>query len=129
MSKAQPEFQLQALLSNYISIQYPNVLFLSDTVASLKLTVPQSVRNTKIQKKGFKTPDLMIFEPKGKYHGLFIELKVETPFKKNGELKKSEHLEAQQKSINDLKKLGYYACFSWGFENTKKLIDAYLHQQ
>ena len=127
--KAQPEYQLQVAISNYISIQYPKVLFLSDTVASLKLTIPQSLRNSKIQKKGFKTPDILILQPNVNYHGLFIELKVDTPFKKNGDLKKSEHLEAQQKSINDLNRLGYYATFSWGFEKTKSIIDDYLNNQ
>ncbi len=124
--KQQPEYELQVAISNYISQIYPDVLFLSDTVASLKLSIPQSVRNSKIQKKGFKTPDLIILTPNGKYHGLFIELKVETPFKKNGELKKCEHLEGQKKSINDLSKMGYYATFSWGFEMTKNIIDNYL---
>lgn len=124
--KQQPEYQLQVAISNYISTAYPDVLFMSDTVASLKLTIPQSVRNSKIQKKGFKTPDLLVLKPNSAYHGLFIELKIETPFKQDGSLKKSEHLEAQQKTINDLNELGYFACFSWGFEKTKRIIDDYL---
>lgn len=124
--KKQPEFALQSQICQWLSIQHPDILFLSDTVASIKLTIPQQVRNKKIQKEGFKCPDLLIFEPRGGYKGLFIELKVETPFKKNGELKKSDHLEGQQKSIDDLIKKGYKACFSWGFEQTKAIIDNYL---
>lgn len=124
--KNQPEYDLQAAITRYLSIQYPKVLFLSDTVASIKLTIPQSVRNAKIQKKGFKTPDLMILQPNNRYHGLFIELKTESPFKRNGELKSSEHLEGQKKAIDALLELGYYACFSWGFERTKFIIDDYL---
>ena len=127
MSKKQPEFELQKQICAYISLQYPDVLFLSDTIASVKLTKPQQARNNAIQKKGFKTPDLLILKPNKNYHGLFIELKVATPFKLNGELKKSEHLEGQQKSINDLNNLGYFACFSWGFEMTKEIIDNYLN--
>lgn len=121
-----PEFHLQKSISQYLHLQYPDVLFLSDTVANLKLTIPQKVRNKLIQKDGFKTPDLLILEPRGCYAGLFIELKVESPFKKDGTLKKCEHLEGQLKSINDLKKKGYYASFSWGFEMTKKMIDNYM---
>lgn len=124
--KNQPEYDLQAAITRYLSIQYPKVLFLSDTVASIKLTIPQSVRNAKIQKKGFKTPDLMILQPNNRYHGLFIELKTESPFKRNGELKSSVHLEGQKKAIDALLELGYYACFSWGFERTKYIIDDYL---
>lgn len=41
--KQQPEYQLQVQVSRYLSVQYPSVLFLSDTVASLKLTYPQRI--------------------------------------------------------------------------------------
>jgi len=125
--KKQPEYELQKQVCQWLSIQHPKVLFLSDTIASVKLTIPQSIRNTKIQKSGFKTPDLIILQPNERYSGLFIELKVKSPFKKNSrELLKNEHIEAQQKTINDLVDRGYFACFSWEFERTVKIIDAYL---
>ena len=124
--KKQPEYILQKHVCEWLSLQHSEVLFLSDTIASVKLTKQQAVRNKLIQKNGFKTPDLLILEPNQKYNGLFIELKVESPFKKNGELKSNKHLEAQQKSIEELNKKGYYACFSWGFENTIDLIRNYL---
>ena len=126
MSKNQPEFELQKQICRWISYQYPNMLFLSDTIASVKLTIPQQNRNKLIQKNNFKTPDLLIFEPKGNFSGLFIELKVKSPFKKNGEIFKDEHLEAQLKTINDLKSKGYYACFSWSFEMTISIINQYM---
>lgn len=129
MSKNQPEFELQKAICKWISIQYPNVLFLSDTIASVKLTIPQQVRNMQIQKKDFKTPDLLIFEPKGKYSALFIELKVKSPFKKDGDLLKCKHLESQLKTIKQLNENGYYACFSWSFEMTIDIINKYLSQQ
>jgi hypothetical protein len=125
-SKNQPEFQLQKAVCRYISIQYPKVLFLSDTIASVKLTIPQQARNTQIQKKGFKTPDLLIFEPNKDFKGLFIELKVKCPLKKDGTIYKEEHLEGQQKTINELKSKCYYACFSWSFEMTVNIIDNYM---
>lgn len=120
------EFELQKAVCKYITLQYPNVLFLSDTIASCKLTAMQANRNKSIQKQGFKTPDLIIFKPNNIYLGLFIELKIESPFKKDGQIRKDEHLEAQLKTINDLKKLGYYACFSWSFEDAKSIIDKYI---
>ena len=122
------EFELQKQICNYLEMQYPKVIFLSDTIASCKLTLMQAVRNKKIQKNGFKIPDLLILEPKGNYSGLFIELKNETPFKKDGEIKASQkdHLKNQAISINLLNSKGYYSCFSWGFEMTKKIIDEYL---
>ena len=128
MIKKQPEFELQKAICSYISIAYPNVMFLSDTVASIKLTIPQQARNKAIQKNGFKTPDLLIFEPRNEYCGLFIELKTESPFKRNGVIKASQndHLLLQSKSLFDLHCKGYYTCFSWTFEMTKKIIDEYL---
>ena len=128
-SKNQPEFELQKAVCQYISMQYPKVLFLSDTIASVKLTIPQQVRNTQIQKKGFKTPDLLIFEPNKDFKGLFIELKVKSPFKKDGTLLKDEHLEGQHKTIKDLKSKGYYACFSWSFEMTVIIIINYMQNK
>ena len=80
--KKQPEFEIQKAICDYLELQYPKVLFLSDTIASIKLTIPQQVRNKSIQKEGFKCPDLLILEPRGKYAGLFIEIKVVTPYKK-----------------------------------------------
>jgi hypothetical protein len=124
--KRQPEYHLQVAVCNWLDLQFPQLLYMSDTVAALKLTMGQAMRNKKIQKDGFKTPDLIIFEPRGKYHGLFIELKVKSPFKKNGELLKSEHLEGQQKTINDLIERGYYATFSTGFDETIGIIKKYM---
>jgi hypothetical protein len=126
MSKQQPEFALQRQVAQYIRMQYKDVLFMSDTVASVKLTKPQAIRNKSIQKPHFKTPDLIIFEPKINYCGMFLELKVESPFLKDGITPKSEHISGQQKSINDLRKKGYYANFGVGFDDCKKQIDTYL---
>lgn len=126
MSKNQPEFELQKAICRWLNVQYPKVLYLSDTIASVKLTIPQQNRNKLIQKNGFKTPDLLIFEPNKEFKGLFIELKVKSPFKKDGTLLKDEHLESQQKTINDLKQKGYYACFSWSLEMTLDIINRYM---
>jgi len=126
MSKNQPEFNLQKQVCRWIGVQYPKMLFMSDTIAAVKLTIPQQRRNTLVQKQGFKTPDLLIFEPNQKYKGLFIELKVKSPFKKNGDLLKDEHLEGQQATIKQLREKGYFACFSWSFEMTAGIINDYL---
>ena len=127
MSKKQPEFELQKSICKWLDLQYPNLLYLSDTIASVKLTIPQQVRNKAIQKKGFKCPDLLILQPNDIYHGLFIELKIKSPYKKDGTLLKDEHLEEQQKTIKDLNLKGYFSCFSWGFEMTKDIINKYLN--
>ncbi len=120
------EYELQKAICHYLSLQYGNVLYLSDTVASVKLTLPQAARNKAIQKHGFKCPDLIILEPRGKYSGLFLELKIETPFKKDGGVKSNDHIKGQWKTIQDLKDRGYDAYFVWSFEMAKQVIDQYL---
>lgn len=125
--KQQPEFKLQRQACAYLRIQYPRVNFMTDTIASVKLTEAQATRNASVQKRGFKTPDLIVFAPRGKYHGLFIELKTKTPFKKDGTLLENAHLKAQEQTIKGLQADGYCAQFSWEFEDVKKLIDWYLN--
>jgi hypothetical protein len=127
--KLQPEYHLQANVCRYLSVRYPKVLFLSDTVASVALTPAQAYRNKVIQKSSFKTPDLIILQPNGKFHALLIELKVKSPYKLNGEIRADEHLQGQQKSIDDLNALGYYACFAWSLEMAMKIIDDYMNNR
>lgn len=124
--KKQPEFDLQKQVCAYLRAAYPSVLFMSDTIASLKLTKMQAKRNSQIQKRGFKTPDVIVFEPRGNFAGLFIELKIESPYKLNGELKSDQHLREQAETIEDLKKRGYHASFQWEWDNIIKLINWYL---
>lgn len=124
--KQQQEYQLQKQVCAYLNAQYPDVLYLSDTIASVRLTMPQAMRNKAIQKNGFKCPDLLILEPKNGYSGLFIELKTESPYKKDGVIKKSDHLEGQDKTIHQLQLKGYCSLFAWEFEEIKNIIDNYL---
>ena len=120
------EYELQKQVCEYLNTQYPDVLYMSDTIASVKLTLPQGARNKAIQKEGFKTPDLIIFEPNRFFHGLFIELKTETPYKKNGEIKSNDHLKGQESTLKELIQKGYDAGFAWSFEMAKKRIDVYM---
>lgn len=124
------EYELHKAVCKYLSLQYPKVLFLSDTVANVKLNGAQADRNSNIQKKGFKCPDLIIFQPQASYYGLMIELKKETPFFKGqfSKLKKNAHVEAQSKCLEELNKLGYYACFACSLEMAKAIIDHYMRE-
>lgn len=124
------EYILQKAVCGYLEIQYPDVLFLSDTIGNVKLTEAQAVRNKLIQKKGFKCPDLLILEPNKSYKGLFIELKIKSPYKKDGvTLLKNDHLEAQRLSIERLSSKGYLCCFKWEFDDIKELINWYMRNR
>ena len=126
--KNQPEYQLQKQIATYLKTQYPKVLFLSDTVASVKLTAPQQARNKAIQCQKFKCPDLIIFQPNDYYSGLFIELKAESPYLKNGiTLKSDSHIQEQYNTLLELLGKGYYATFAWTFEQAKNIIDGYIN--
>jgi hypothetical protein len=123
-----PEQRLQNQVSTYLKAQYPNVLFMVSP-SGIKLTMGQAVSLKKNQNPSKGWPDLFIAQRgSGICSGLFIELKPEGTviYKKDGTLRKNGHIEEQQKVHEMLHARGYKACFSIGFENTKKLIDWYL---
>lgn len=119
------EENLQIAVCNYLRAQYPKVLFNSD-LSGIKLTMGQAVKAKKLRSsKGF--PDLVIYEPRGNYHALFLELKREGEkiLNKKGDLK-TDHLKEQDEVISKLCVKGYLACFAIGFDEAKKIIDLYL---
>lgn len=127
---------MQVAVCDYLRARYPDVMFLSDTIAAVKLTVMQAVRNKKIQKPGFKCPDLLILATRSSEFGdrvgacgLFLELKAETPFKKDGTLKSNEHLAEQAKTGKALISEGYDFYFVWTFDQAKEIIDGYLRKR
>lgn len=127
------EYDLQKSICKYLDLQYPQVLYMSDTIASCKLTKQQAGRNQAIQKSGFKCPDLIIFKPKYdnngniQYYGLFIELKIESPYLKDGKsLKADKHIQGQADTMNKLYAEGYSCHFAWSFDQAKAIIDNYL---
>lgn len=121
------EAELQKQVAIYIRMQYPDVIFHSDFGSGVKLT-PWQARMQKIQNGGRRAwPDMMIAEPIGNYHGLFIELKREGARlkKQNGEWA-SSHIAEQNIMLNELSNKGYKAEFAIGFEQALDLIDDYL---
>ncbi len=120
------EYLLQKQICVYLRHKYPHTFFMSDTIANVKLSIPQKVRNKSIQKEGFHCPDLLIFECRHGYGGLFMELKSKSPYKKDGSLYADEHLENQCKTIEALQKKGYHAGFYWDYDTIIKYIDWYL---
>ena len=73
----------------------------------------------KLKRMGMRVgfPDLFIYEPRGSYHGLAIEMKRV----KGGKLS-----EAQAKCLAELNERGYKAAVCRGFDEAKKIIDDYL---
>jgi hypothetical protein len=119
------EESLQLAVCNYLRYQYPDVIFTCDLSSGMKLSIGQAVKAQKMRSsKGM--PDLMIFEPRGDRHGLFIELKTVSPYLKNGDIKTNQHLIQQDEIRKRLFSKGYHSTFGVGFDQCKSIIDYYL---
>ena len=120
---------LKSQVSQYLALQYPDVIFRFDIAADIHLPDKLLWKSNRIHrhKKGY--PDLFIAEPRGQYSGLFLELKYDkwqVLKKRGGGMKKSEHLESQKNMLARLNKKGYLADWGLGFDDTIKKIDKYL---
>jgi hypothetical protein len=114
------EDEHQKAVIQYLRYRYPPALF---TIAPNGFKLPIGVA-VKMKAMGYKagTPDIMIFEPRGQFHGLFIEMKrpAETGASKGV-------LSFEQKAWNiELNSRGYMAIVSYGSEMAIKAIDYYL---
>lgn len=71
---AKPEQKIQTAVANYLRLRYPKLLW---TISPAGLVRGPSMA-VLMKRMGYTngTPDLIIFEPKGIFHGLFIELKA-----------------------------------------------------
>lgn len=122
------ERKLYPLIAQYLQLHYPDVVYRFDLAADLKLTYSQAKRHKTIHPlRGY--PDLFIAKPVYPYGGLFLELKKDgaSVLKKDGTLKKDDHLQEQFNMLKRLIEAGYKANFAIGYEDTIKQIENYLH--
>lgn len=120
------EERIQTAVARYIKVQYPNVIFTSES-SGIRVPMGLAVQMKK-QRSRHKLPDMIILESNWKYKGLMIELKKDRSaiYKKDGSYRKSEHIEEQRETLRLLKLQGYFACFACGFEDAKNVIDYYM---
>lgn len=124
------EEDLQIKCNDWINARYPELekLYFFNSFQGMKLNFGQinKAKKTGGLKKGL--PDFIFLKNNGRYSGLFIELKKETPFLKDGKTLKSDdgHLQLQQDVISLLLLEGHYACFAWSFEQFKKIVTDYM---
>lgn len=123
---AKKEENLSKAVSRYLRIQYPDVVFTCDA-SGVRLTMGQAT-SLKAQRSIHKIPDMIILKPNSEYHGLILELKStdSSPYLKDGSLSTVNHIQEQNKTLNILLNLGYYAVFAVGFDHAKKIIDDYF---
>lgn len=77
---------------------------------------PLEAANLKRQGVKAGVPDICLPLPKGKYHGLYIEMKVG----------KNKTTDNQKRWLEHLKKVGYLTGVCYGFDEARKLISDYL---
>lgn len=120
------EAQVHIAICDYLRMQYPSVLFTSEA-GGIYTNITQA-RLIKRTRSCVGIPDLMIFEPKAEYCGLFLEIKADGTniYKKNGEFTKNEHLNNQREVLQKLINKGYACFFVIGFDNAKQVIDHYM---
>ena len=107
------EYQLQKAVCKYLDLQ--NVLYCGSMGGNYQAHMSVRIRAKKSgYKRGF--PDLFIYEPRGSYHGLAIELKV-------GYNKPTVE---QLTWLNKLTERGYLAMTSKGLDQTIEIINNYL---
>jgi len=73
-------------------------------------------------------PDTFIPVPRGKYCGLFIELKIHPVYKEDGSfyVRGKDHHKEQAEYLSMLNDFGYMAGFAIGFDEAKSMIDHYF---
>jgi hypothetical protein len=123
------ETNLHIRIAYYIRHNYPDVIFTSES-SGIKLTIGQAVLQKKMR-SGRALPDLMLFESRRGYNGMFLEIKKDgvNIYKKNGEIKRDKHLQEQEEVLARLTEKGYFAKFVVGYENAIALIDYYLENK
>jgi len=120
------EEQIAIAITRHYQITAPNILMHWDFGSGTKLSISQAKRQKALNpRRG--NPDLMIYEPKGGYVGLAIELKREGVkiAKKDGSAV-STHVQEQNDYLEALRKRGWKCFFCIGYTDAIKTIDEYL---
>ena len=117
----------QIQFCDYIKAHYPDVVFHSDSSGDRK-TIGQAMRAKRLSSHS-GLPDLFIAEPKGKYSGLYIEMKKtgEKIVKKDGATLKTPHLVEQNEMLFILRCKGYKAEFAIGLHEAICILEEYMN--
>lgn len=112
----QEEYLEQVAVSNYLSYKYPSVLWTA-SAGGMRVSMGTAI---KMKRAGYSKgcPDILIFEPRGEYHGLFIEMK-----RSHGPVKVSDE---QKEWIDNLRARNYFAVVARGYDEARIYIDNYL---
>ncbi len=111
------EARLQSEVVKYIQLQYPKVRYCASLGGQYQPFQSQRNRARKTgYVKGF--PDLFIYEPRKRFHGLALEIKT----------LKGRATKEQKEWIEALNERGYKAEIVKGLPDILDLIDSYLNE-
>jgi len=122
------EYEMACALRDWMTYVFPGIIMHFD-LSGVRLPIGLAVKVKRLNPdRAF--PDATIYEPRGGYNGMCLELKRshEELFTKKGSIRNSQHIREQQQTLNDLASKGYKACFAAGFDDAKKKISEYLTQ-
>lgn len=122
------ELNIQKQIATYLRTFHPDILFRSD-LGGIRLTRGLCVQAKLLQDGRHGYPDMFLPEPRGRYHGLYGELKTDAGevYLKDGiTLRKDEHVAEQWAMIQMLRGRGYAADWWLGYDDAIAKIEAYL---
>lgn len=139
------EYDIYKKIAEYMAVQYPTVIYHFD-LAGANMSMAQAGKNNAIQmaekdieqvhfnkrgklkKQTIKFPDFQICRRsfQGEFIGLFLEIKKEGIYKKDGSTCKTEHIRQQKKILHRLNSQGYFAEFAIGVAQAINFINYYL---
>ena len=122
------ENKVHKAIVEYIKLQYPKIMFITD-MSGIRLTIGQAKQAKKLRNPETGWPDIFISEPRGRFHGLFIEVKDDDAkvYKKRTGSPYNEHIAKQLEVIFNLNNRGYDAYMCIGFDEAKSVIDVYMN--
>ena len=123
------EHILQQRIVAWIEATWPDVVIAVNPYSGMRMTSRQAIA---AKRQGLRPglPDLAIYEPRGGYHGLFIELKIDGSriVKKDGS-PVSEHVARQLDIAAKLNERGYLSLICIGETNAKEAIVEYMEKK
>ncbi len=120
------EEQIAIAITNHYLVTAPDILIHHDFGSGTKLSISQAKRQKALNpRRGH--PDIVIYEPRGEYVGLAIELKKDGVklTKKNG-LPASDHIKEQDEYLEALRERRWKCFFCVGYNDAIATIDEYL---
>ena len=120
------EEQIQNGVCSFLRRFHRNVFYHVD-LAGIRVNSPYQRKIIHDQQGPAGFPDIVIYERRGGFNGLVLEMKRESPYRKrDGQLKDDPHLRDQERWLQQFRESGYVTGFFWAPESAIKAINEYL---